>query len=430
MNHPLRWLLIAILLAFFCPQAWGASLDLVSIKGPINPISANYIRRGLQTAERDGVPLILMIDTPGGLDGSMRDIVQGILSARIPVVAYVAPSGARAASAGLFIAMAAPVLAMAPNTAMGAAHPVGGQGEEIKGPLGEKITNDAIAYISDLATRNGRNAEWSVKAVRRSVSVPASKAVQLKVADFIATDLEDLKTKLDGRKVKVGNQSVTLKTKNASVHNLAMDGMETILYRISDPTIAFILLSLGVTAITVELWHPGAILPGVTGAICLLLAFFSLGMLPINYVGVILILLAFAMFIAEVFVTSFGLLTVGGIIAMILGGMMLVNSSALDRAISLQLVVTVALSLGAFLFLAMWVALKAQRIKVTTGSEAMVGIAAEARSDLSPKGEVFINGELWRAISESGNIPKGATVVVTAVEGLTLHVIRKETGVV
>ncbi|HBN09340.1 MAG TPA: serine protease [Cyanobacteria bacterium UBA8530] len=428
MLRSLRWTpALLILLLLFCTlPAFAAPITLLTLKGVINPVAANYLSRGIRSAEKSNSTLILMLDTPGGLDGSMREMVQSITGAKIPVVVYVAPAGARAASAGLFLTMAAPVAAMAPNTAIGAAHPVGGQGEEIKGTMKDKVTNDAAAYIVSLAKTRGRNAEWAEKAVRQSVSLSSNDALKKGVIDLIAVDVEDLKNKLDGRTLKIENKLIRLRTKNEAIRRIDLDALESFLYKISEPSIAFILLNLGMLGLFFELSNPGAILPGVIGGICLLLAFFSLGMLPTNYAGVLLILFAFLLFVAELFVISYGILTIGGIIALVLGGLMLFNSSAPDLAVSYQVIWTVAISVAAFFFFAIGMGLRAHRGKITTGKEGLTERRGEARTDLSPKGLVFLNGELWSAVSESGNIAKGEEIVVESVEDLLLHVKRKE----
>lgn len=412
--------------ALFAAPSLAAPITVLTLKGPINPVAANYLARGIREAEKADSVLVLRLDTPGGLDNAMRDMVQSIRNAKVPVVVYVAPTGARAASAGMFITVAAPVNAMAPGTAIGAAHPVGGQGEEIQGSMKDKVTNDAAAYAIGLAKENGRNADWVEQAVRKSISAPAQDAVRLKVVDLIAKDLDDLKQKIDGRKIKLGNRTVTLATKNENLRLIELTPTEQFLYRISDPTIAFILLNLGMMGLFFELSTPGAILPGVIGGICLLLATFALGMLPVNFAGLLLIALAFILFIAEVFVPGFGALTVGGVIALILGGLMLFNASAPELGLSIQNAVLIAVSVGAFFFFAVGMGLRAQKKKVTTGEDALIGHQAEAKTSLDPEGTVFLEGERWNAIAENGPVAPGEKVIVTQVDGLLLHVKRKE----
>lgn len=416
---------------FLCCALWATPvlatpITVLTLKGPINPVAANYLARGIHEAEKTDSVLVLRLDTPGGLDNAMRDMVQSIRNAKVPVVVYVAPTGARAASAGMFVTVAASVAAMAPGTAIGAAHPVGGQGEEIQGSMKDKVTNDAAAYAVGLARENGRNAAWVEKAVRKSISAPAQDAVRLKVVDLVAKDLEDLKQKIDGRKVSLGNRTITLATRNEGLRMVELTPTEQFLYRISDPTIAFILLNLGMMGLFFELSTPGAILPGVIGGICLLLATFALGMLPVNLAGLLLVALAFILFIAEVFVPGFGALTVGGVIALILGGLMLFNASAPELALSVQNAVLIAVSVGAFFFFAVGMGLRAQRRKVTTGADDLLGHQAEAKTSLDPEGTVFLEGERWNAIAENGPVAPGEKVIVTQVDGLLLHVKRKE----
>lgn len=398
---------------------------VMTVKGAINPVSAAYISRGIEEAARTGARLVIVrMDTPGGLDQSMREIVQKEIGSKVPVVVYVWPDGARAASAGLFIAMGAHVAAMAPNTAIGAAHPVAGGGEEIKGHMADKVTNDAAAYIRSLATQRGRNAEWAEKAVRKSVSLSATEALEKRVIDVVAPDLPSLLKRIDGRKVKMSAGPLTLHTKALATVDYDMTGMENLLYSITDPNIAFILLNLGMLGLFFELSNPGAVLPGIIGGICLLLAFYSLGMLPVNYAGIALILFGFLLFVAELFTPSFGALTVGGVISLVLGGFILMSGSAPGLEVSRPLILTVALSTGGLFAVCIGFALKAQGRRVTTGREDLVGRAARVRKALDPEGQVFLAGELWQARSDDGPVEVGADVVVKRLEGLLLIVGR------
>jgi len=294
-------------------QAASSGIKVLNVKGTINPALVGYIERGIERAEEENAAVcIIQLDTPGGLDTAMRDIVQDIVNAKVPVVVYVSPSGARSASAGVFITMAAHVAAMAPNTAIGAAHPVamGSEGEQaMSEAMEEKVVNDAAAYIRSIASAHGRNMEWAEKAVRESVSATEEEALELNVIDMVAADLDDLITQLDGRQVTMldGNV-VTIHTEGATTEHIPMSIIEDFLYAISDPNIAYLLLSLAMLGILVEITNPGLIFPGVVGAISLLLAFYSLGVLPVNWAGVLLIVLAFGLFVAEVFTTTFGLL--------------------------------------------------------------------------------------------------------------------------
>jgi membrane-bound serine protease (ClpP class) len=409
-------------------SAWaeGSKALVLTVKGAINPVSAAYIARGIEEANRDTSRtrvVVIALDTPGGLDTSMRDIVQKEIASKVPVVVWVGPPGARAASAGLFVMMGAHVAAMAPNTATGAAHPVAGGGEEIKGDMAKKVEHDAAAYIRGLAKERGRNADWVERAVRKSVSLSASEALEKKVIEVVAGDLTSLLKKIDGRKVKMAAGPLTLRTKDTAIAKFDMTGMERLLYTITDPSIAFILLNLGMLGMFFELSNPGAVLPGVIGGICLLLAFFGLGMLPVNYAGVALILFAFLLFIAELFTPTHGVLTIGGIVSLVLGGFVLMSGSQPGLEVSPSLIFTVAGSTGALFATCIALALKAQGRKPTTGREDLIGRHAKVKEALSPAGQVFIEGERWKAVSEDGQpIAVGADVVIKRLEELTLIV--------
>ncbi len=426
MNRLLSWfLLVGFAVVALVSGAWAQapSVAVLEIKGPINPMVASYVDRGLKVAaEQKAGAVVIQLDTPGGLDTAMRDIIQDMISSPVPVIVYVSPQGGRAASAGAFITLAAHVAAMAPNTAIGAAHPVAGGGEEIKGAMADKVTNDAAAYIKGLAKERGRNADWAEKAVRKSVSATADEAKRLGVIDLVAPDLPTLLTQIDGRQVTIGDRKVTLKTQGAATLPLEMTGLERFLYTISDPSIAFILLNLGMLGIFFELSNPGAIFPGILGGICLLMAFFALGMLPVNYVGVALIVLAFIMFVLELFVVSAGALTIGGLIALIFGASMLIDPSTPGIAVSLPVILTMTLATAGLMTGAMIMAIRTRRRKVTTGREELIGAIAEVRSPLDPKGFVFLDGELWSAVSRSGRVDPPSHVTVVAMNGLTLTV--------
>ncbi len=426
MKRLFNWLLlVGVALAAVAPSAWAQApmVAVMEIKGAINPMVARYVDRGLRDAAvQKADAVVIQLDTPGGLDTAMREIIQDMIGSPVPVIVYVSPQGGRAASAGAFITLAAHVAAMAPNTAIGAAHPVAGGGEEITGPMADKVTNDAAAYIKGLAKERGRNAEWAEKAVRQSVSATAAEAKRMGVIDLVASDLDTLLDQVHGRKIKLSNRTVTLETRGATTLPLGMTTLERFLYTISDPSIAFILLNLGMLGIFFELSNPGAIFPGILGGICLLLAFFSLGMLPVNYVGVALIILAFIMFVLEIFVASAGALAIGGLIALVFGASMLIDPSTPGIAISLPVILTVTLSTAGMMAGAMVMAIRARRRKVTTGREELIGAIAEVRTPLDPKGYVFLEGELWSAVSRGGRVEPFYHVRVVAVDGLTLTV--------
>ncbi len=410
-------------------QAASSGIKVLNVKGTINPALVGYIERGIERAEEENAAVcIIQLDTPGGLDTAMRDIVQDIVNAKVPVVVYVSPSGARSASAGVFITMAAHVAAMAPNTAIGAAHPVamGSEGEQaMSEAMEEKVVNDAAAYIRSIASAHGRNMEWAEKAVRESVSATEEEALELNVIDMVAADLDDLITQLDGRQVTMldGNV-VTIHTEGATREHIPMSIIEDFLYAISDPNIAYLLLSLAMLGILVEITNPGLIFPGVVGAISLLLAFYSLGVLPVNWAGVLLIVLAFGLFVAEVFTTTFGLLTAGGVTALVIGSLILFKGGPLFQ-VSPGLIAGVTIFIAALLAFVVQRVIRAHRRQASTGREELVGKNAVATTALEPEGTVLFKGERWTAVAEKGRIKPGETVTVTRVDGLKLYVTKK-----
>jgi len=411
-------------------EAASSRIDVLHAEGVINPVLVDYIERGIEQAEENNaVVCIIQMDTPGGLDTSMRDIVKFIVNARVPVVVYVSPSGARAASAGVFITMAGHVAAMAPNTAIGAAHPVsiGEEGEEaMSETMEEKVVNDAAAYIRSIAEAHGRNMEWAEKAVRESVSATEQEALELNVIDMVAPDLDSLVSQLDGKQVTMlGGNIVTLHTQGATINHIKMNTMEDFLYAISDPNIAFILLSLATLGIMAEIFNPGLIFPGVLGAISGLLAFYSLGMLPVNYAGVLLIVLAFGLFIAEVFTTTFGLFTAGGITALVLGSLILFKGGPLFQ-INPWLITTTVIIIVALFTLVINRVIRAHHRQASTGREELVGKTAVVKVALEPEGTVFYKGERWVAMSDKGRVEPGEAVIITRVDGLKLYVTKKE----
>jgi len=410
-------------------QAASSGIKVLNVKGTINPALVGYIERGIEQAEEENAAVcIIQLDTPGGLDTAMRDIVQDIVNAKVPVVVYVSPSGARSASAGVFITMAAHVAAMAPNTAIGAAHPVAISTEGEQGmseAMEEKVVNDAAAYIRSIASAHGRNMEWAEKAVRESVSATEEEALELNVIDMVAADLDDLITQLDGRQVTMLNGSVvTIHTEGATMERIPMSIIEDFLYAISDPNIAYLLLSLAMLGIMVEITNPGLIFPGVVGAISLLLAFYSLGVLPVNWAGVLLIVLAFGLFVAEVFTTTFGLLTAGGVTALVFGSLILFKGGPLFQ-VSPGLIAGVTIFIAALLAFVVHRVIRAHRHQASTGREELVGKNAVVTTALEPEGIVFFKGERWIAVAEKGRVKPGETVIVTRVDGLKLYVTKK-----
>ena len=401
-----------------------APVSLIEMDGAITPVTVRLIATAIERAQAErSQALILQLDTPGGLERSMRSIVQSILKSEIPVIVYVGPGGARAASAGVFITMAGHVAAMAPATNIGAAHPVavGGGSDSV---MAKKVENDAAAFARTIATERGRNAEWAEKAVRSSVSATEREAVKLRVVDLVAENIPDLLAKVDGRTVKTVRGQVTLRTREAQVKRIEIRFRDRFLALITDPNIAYILMMIGMLGLFFELSNPGVVLPGVVGGISLILAFFAFQSLPINWAGLLLILFGVALLIAEIKIVSHGVLSIGGIVAMILGSMMLYDSPETGLRISWYVIIpTVGSTAGLFIF-ALSYGVRALYGRPTTGAAGMVGETAVARTALDPEGQVFVQGELWRAVAQGGPVAVGEAVQITAVEGLTLHVVR------
>ena len=408
-------------------QAATSTIDVLNVKGAITPVLVDYIKRGIDHAEdNNAVACIIQLDTPGGLVDSMKDIVEDIVNAKVPVVVYVSPAGAWAASAGVFITMAAHVAVMAPATNIGAAHPVAGGEGEMSETQEEKILNIIASKAKAIAELQGRNAEWAERAVRESVSATEEEALKLNVIDMVAPDLDSLISQLDGRQVTMLDGSVvSLRTQGATVNYIKMSWSEGFLYAISDPNIAYLLLSLAMLGLMVEIANPGLIFPGIVGGICLLMAFFSLGVLPVNYAGVLLIVLAFGLFIAEVFTTTFGLFTAGGIISLVFGSLILFKGGPLFQ-VDPWLIAGVVIFIAALFAFVIQRVIRAHRYQPTTGREELVGKRAVVKAALAPEGTVFFKGERWTAISETGRVEPGEEVTITKVDGLTLYVIKKQ----
>ena len=399
---------------------------LLEAEGIINPPMANYIVRGIERAEREGYPLIIQLDTPGGLMDSMRQIVKKMLTSQVPIIVYVAPSGSRAASAGVFITLASHIAVMAPGTHIGAAHPVELGEKKMDETMMKKVLNDAVAFIKTIAKERKRNEVWAEKAVRESSSITAEEALKLGVIDMVASTLEELLEKLNERRVPIEGQKVfLLKTKGAEVVKLKMTFRDRLLHTLSNPMIAYILLMLGIYGLFFELSNPGAIFPGVVGGICIILAFFAFQMLPVNYAGIALIILGIILLILEVKVHSYGLLSMGGIISLILGSLMLIESPAQYLRISLLVILPFVLVSAGFFLFALTMVIKAQRRRPITGKEGLIGQRGKALTDLVPKGKVEVLGEIWEAYSDK-EIRAGEVVEVIGVEGLKVKVKRKE----
>jgi membrane-bound serine protease (ClpP class) len=402
------------------------AVQILTADAEVNPVLERYIDRGMDEAERtDAKAVVIKLDTPGGLSSSMEHIIQRIQSAKVPVIVYVAPSGGKAASAGTFITMSAHVAAMAPGTSIGAAHPIDSSGNDIGGTLGVKVENNAAAYARSIAQQHGRNADWAEQAVRESVSAPTSEAVDKHIVDFAADDVDSLLRQSEGRTVTVNGQPVTLTgLADAPRVSNSMTLLERLLLVLSDPNIAFLLLSLGGLGLAIELIHPGIFFPGVFGVISLILAFFVLGTLPVNYAGVALVLLAFVLFAMEFYVGGIGALGIGGAISLIAGGLLLTSTNNPDFQVSRWLVIPTGVVFGAFFLMFVAAVIRTRRMPALLGSLAMVGNRAIARSELNPDGWVFVEGERWKAVAEDGPVGRGERVTITSVKGLTLTVRR------
>lgn len=395
---------------------------VIRIDGAIQPVIAEFVADAVAAADESGAAaLIVELSTPGGLTTSTREITTALLGSSRPVVVYVAPGGAQAASAGFFILMAADIAAMAPGTNTGAAHPVGGQGEDIPGTMGKKVEQDAAANIRSLAERHGRNAKLAEEAVVESRSFSAEEALAAELIDLVAPSLQKLLVEIDGREVKKGSATVKLATADARVRTLEMSAVRRFLSVIAHPNIASILVTLGVLGLTVEVMNPGAVLPGVLGAICLILGFFALSVLPFSYAGLALIALAVVFFIAEIKVTSYGMLSVAGIVSLVFGLLLLFKSPEPALRVSLDLVIGLAVFAALVVGSLMMLVVRARRAKVHTGARGMLREVGRAFSALDPRGQVFVHGEIWNAVSERP-VAAGQPVEVVAIDGLLLTV--------
>ncbi len=432
-------------LAAFSGDDPSKTAVVLNIKGAIGPAVSNYVVQGLYKAQdSNAAVVILQMDTPGGFDHSMRDIIKSILSSSVPVISYVAPGGSRAASAGTYILYASHVAAMAPTTNLGAATPIqvggmpgmpeekpepsatedqqGGKEEEHvpKGALERKMINDAVAYITALANRHGRNAEWAEKAVREAVSLSAQEAMEIQAIDLVAVNLEDLLQQVDGREVVMeGGRKVTLATKDLTITRFEPDWRTKLLAVLTDPNVAYILMLLGIYGLIYELANPGFVLPGVVGAICLLLALYTFHILPINYAGLALIFLGITFMIAEAFAPSFGALGIGGIVAFVVGSIILMDEESMR--ISIPLIGGTALASACFILWVMGMFYKISRKKVLTGTEELVGSTGEAMADFTGEGRIWVRGESWRALSQAP-VKQGQKVRVISQDGLLLQV--------
>lgn len=400
-------------------------VDLMVIDSPIGPVTIQRFKYAIENAtDSHAQALIIELNTPGGLTESTWEIIRLILASEVPVVMYIAPPGSRAGSAGVYITYACQIAAMAPQTNIGAAHPVG-MGGEVDSIMNEKITNDAVAKIKTLAKKNGRNVEWAEKAVRESASITEYEASDLHVINFIANNVDDLLDKINGDTVQVLSGEVVLDTKGARVIKIKKGFTNDILEIVSDPNIAYILLAIGMMGLYFEFANPGAIIPGVVGGISLILAFFGMQTLPINYAGLALMILAVILFVLELYITSHGVLAIGGVISLFLGSLMLINSEVPYMQISLAVIIPVVLVTAGFFLFALYFALKAQRRKVTTGDAGLLGETATVKDMTDGKGTVFVHGEYWQALGTE-DFPVGSKVKVIGVEGMFLKVDKIE----
>ena len=428
--------LLFIFLLLLLPQKNSRSvIDVAKIDGAINPVVTDFLHDEIKKANEENVEcLIIQFNTPGGLLKSTRLIVSDMLASDVPIVVYVSPAGAQAASAGVFITLAANISAMAPGTNIGAAHPVmmseGGQSNK-KDSLDimmEKVTNDAAAFIRSIAEKRHRSVEWAEKAVRQSVSISETEALKENIIDIIAKDLNDLLVQLDGRKVDTASGERTIITQNAGIRYKEMNVVQKLLDIISDPNIAYILMMIGIYGLIFELSNPGSILPGIVGVISIVLAFYSFHTLPINYAGLALIVFAVILFIAEIKIVSHGLLTAGGIISFVVGSLMLINTDVSFEfvSISLSVIITATILTVLFFVFAIGKGLAAQRKQPSTGSEGLIGEVGIALSEISPdqSGQVSLHGEIWNAESPEDEIVNGMKVQVVGIEGLKLKIKR------
>lgn len=416
----LFWSLFILTPAFLFAQ----KVLVIKVYGSINPVSADHIHDGIKKASQDKAEcLVILLNTPGGLLKSTRVIVSDILESPVPVIVFVAPGGAHAGSAGVFITMAAHIAAMAPGTNIGAAHPVDLQGK-MDSVMSEKATNDAAAFIRSIAEKRQRNFQWAEDAVRRSLAITEKEALEKRVIDLIALNTTELLRNIDGKNVAVQGGTTVLHTSKAQVETVEMSALEKILDLLSDPNVAYLLLLLGMYGILFELYNPGAILPGVVGVISLILAFYSMHTLPINYAGLALIVFAIILFLLEIKIVSHGILAIGGVVSLLLGSLMLIRSDAALESVRISrsvIIAAVAVSALFFLFV-LGLGMRALRARPITGVEAMTGEIGESLDILNPNGTVRVHGEIWRAISTSGAIGQGERIRVVAIRDLTLLV--------
>ena len=403
----------------------GPRVDLIVIDGGINPAVDDFIRESIARARNAGSKaLIIQLDTPGGLLTSTRSIVKDILGAPVPVIVYVAPSGAGAGSAGVFITMAGHIAAMAPGTNIGAAHPVAGGGQEVKGVMGEKIENFTASFSEAIAQKRGRNTEWAIQAVRRSVSITEKEALKKNVIDIVAKDIGDLLKQAEGRKVDVDGRDQALSLEGARIERFEMGLKQKVINILADPNIAYLLLMAGILGLYMEFSHPGVIFPGVAGGICLLLGLTSLQIIPFNYAGLLLILLGVSLLIGEAFLPSFGVLGIGGAISLALGSLLLFDTESSDLMVDRSMIFAVVGTVSGLMLLLAYLVFNSQRRRPTLGLEGLVGEIGEVKEALKPGGRVFVHGESWSADGDGEEIGVGEKVEVVSFDGMRLRVKR------
>jgi membrane-bound serine protease (ClpP class) len=403
--------------------AQSTEIHKITIDGSINPVSAKFLENAIVRAEKSADLLLVQLDTPGGLLESTRSMVKKMLPAEVPIVVYIAPSGARAGSAGVFITLASHIAVMAPGTNIGAAHPVS-LGEAIDSIMNKKATNDAVAFARSIAAERKRNQEWAESAVRESAAIPVNEAVQKGIVDFVAKDIPDLLAQLEGRKVMLPGGEITLSTKEYHITEFKMSTRERILNKLSDPNIAYILMMLGMYGLIFELYNPGSILPGIVGGICLIIAFFALQTLPVNAAGLLLIIFAIILFLLEIKVVSHGMLTIGGVVSLLLGSLMLFKGdpfSGYEIRVSWEVIIPVVVVTVLFFLIAIAYSIKAQKRRPDYGREALIGMEAMVVEELKPEGLVRVEGELWRAVADNPH-SVGERLKVVEIHGMQLKV--------
>jgi membrane-bound serine protease (ClpP class) len=420
-------ILIGLLILAIPILSRAKTIHKITIDGVINPVATEYILEAIEKAEEAGAELLIIeMDTPGGLMVSMHDIVKGILGADVPVAVYVSPSGSRAGSAGVFITIAAHIAAMAPGTNIGSAHPVNmGGTQDTSQVMEEKIINDAVAHIRSVAEKRGRNADWAESAVRESANITEKEALKLNVVEYVVPTVDSLLVAIHGQEVEVLSGHRILDTENARIESHEMNWRQKILDMLSDPNILYILFLVGITGISLELYNPGSILPGVVGGICMILFLYSVQTIPVNIAGLLLIIFSAILFLLEIKIPSYGLLTIGGIISLVLGSIMLVDSPLPFLQISWKVIVGATIAITLFFIFALGFVLRAHRKKPSTGKEGLVNEEGVTIESLNPTGQIEIHGEIWKAISDQ-NIKKGQRVIVQEVDSRHLHLKVKE----